>query len=288
MKYTWLVEKYLEGELSGKELSDFELLILRDQEVAREVERVRALLKFSREQHHRLTTGFELQEDFDDIENILDEKDLDLDLDTLKIKKVTSRGEITDLSQKIRRSTRKSSPEMRGHRMMSLLKFNLWLTAASIALILALSILFLNRMTVETDSIALYNEYYHPYQPELVERGTEPVESSAYQLGLDEYKLANYSLALDYFNTSISEDPGKTYSYMFRGITLMELGEYEQALASLEKLQQDRVLDDYGLWYSGLCHLRLDNQDQSKQLFRQLVKNNSDYAPRAKALLKKL
>ncbi len=288
MKYTWLVEKYLEGELSGRELSDFELLILRDQELAHEVERVRSMLEFSREQHHRLTAGTELGEDFDDMENILDEKDLELDLDNLKIRKVVDSSDYENLSRKIRSSIRTGSPEIKTHRIMSLLKFNLWLTAASIALILTLSIFFLSRVAIKTGYLALYNQFYEPYFPELSMRDAEVSEINSYQLGLNEYKLANYSLALDYFNTSISEDPGNTYSYLFRGCALMELGEYRQALASLEKLQQDRTLDDYGLWYSGLCHLRLDNRDQSKQLFRQLVEADSYYAPRARVLLKKL
>ena len=288
MKYTWLVEKYLEGELSGRELSDFELLILRDQEVAHEVERVKSLLKFSREQHLRLTTGAELLESFDDFDNILDEEELELDLDNLKIRKVVNSSTYPDLSQKIRSSIRTGSTEMKSHRIMSLLKFNLWLTAASIALILTLSILFLNRVSIKTDYLALYNQYYHPFTPETNMRDAGPVKSSTYQQGIDEYMIANYSLALDYFTASISEDPDNPYNYLFQACALMELGDYRQALVSLEKLQYDRTLDDYGLWYSGLCHLKLDDHDQSKLLFRQLVEKESYFAPRAKVLLKKL
>src|SRR4030042_4293315 len=57
MKYTWLVEKYLEGELQGKELSDFEILILKDPAVAEEVERIRKLNTFCIEQHSKLKSA---------------------------------------------------------------------------------------------------------------------------------------------------------------------------------------------------------------------------------------
>ena len=46
MKYTWLVEKYLEGELKGEALRKFELEILRKPEVAKEVEKIRSMNNF--------------------------------------------------------------------------------------------------------------------------------------------------------------------------------------------------------------------------------------------------
>ena len=60
MKYTWLVEKYLEGELSGEALRKFELEILRKPEVAEEVERIRSLQKFMQHQHSKLIDFFGL------------------------------------------------------------------------------------------------------------------------------------------------------------------------------------------------------------------------------------
>jgi hypothetical protein len=56
MKYTWLVEKYLEGELSGEALRKFELEILRKPEVAEEVERVRSMHHFMMEQPKTMKT----------------------------------------------------------------------------------------------------------------------------------------------------------------------------------------------------------------------------------------
>ena len=61
-----------------------------------------------------------------------------------------------------------------------------------------------------------------------------------------------------------------------------------RALAKLKKLEEDHQLDDYGLWYSGLCHLKLDNRDESKMFFQQLVDRNSYFAEKAKTILKKL
>ena len=69
MKYTWLVEKYLEGELSGEAFRKFELEILRKPEVAEEVERIRSMQKFMQHQHSKLMDSSGLIEDYEDLMN---------------------------------------------------------------------------------------------------------------------------------------------------------------------------------------------------------------------------
>ena len=89
MKYTWLVEKYLEGELSGEILRQFELEILTKAEVAEEVERIRSLDSFIKKQHHRMRSSVGLIEDFDDIENVVSESTISRELEELKIRKIS-------------------------------------------------------------------------------------------------------------------------------------------------------------------------------------------------------
>ena len=290
MKYTWLVEKYLEGEMSGKELADFELLILRNEEVAREIDRVRTLLQFSRQQHEKLTRDPELIEDYHDAAGVIDAGEIEADLDKLKIRKVPDESERNNFHRKVQKYAPSGVRRPKQPRIVTMLRFNLWLTAAAIALLLTLGYILLDRSTGHIDYLALYDTNFHPYQPELAKRdaGAGIKEKTNYEKGLDEYKKANYSLALDYFNTSTSEDPDYTYGHLFRGLSLMELGEYQEALGSFDHLKADRSLDDYGTWYSGLCYLRLNQPEQAKILFRQLVEGNSFFAPQARKILRKL
>lgn len=290
MKYTWLVEKYLEGEMSGKELTDFELLILRNEEVAREIDRVRKLLEFSRQQHERLAGEPELIEDYRDAANVIDADEIEADLDNLRIRKVPEEANGTNFLEKIRKQVRSGSSGQKHIRIVSMLRFNLWLTAAAIALLLSVGALLLNRSAGTTDYMALYDMNFHPYQPELITRGAGAVTNDKpdYRKGLDEYKKANYSLALEYLDTSTGKDPDFAYGHLFRGLSLMELGRFDEALSSFGQLKNDRALDDYGLWYSGLCCLRMEQRDRAKDLFRKLVSEDSYFAPQARKLLRKL
>ena len=89
MKYTWLVEKYLEGELSGEALRKFELEILRKREVAEELERVRSMHHFMMEQHAKFQDSLGLIEDYEDSDNVIDEEIIRQDLDGLKVRKIS-------------------------------------------------------------------------------------------------------------------------------------------------------------------------------------------------------
>ena len=94
MRYTWLVEKYLEGELSGEALHKFELEILRNPEAARELERVRSLQKFMENHHAIMSSRSGLIENFDDVENVIPEHEIAEEMEELKIRKVKSPGKI--------------------------------------------------------------------------------------------------------------------------------------------------------------------------------------------------
>ena len=90
MRYTWLVEKYLEGELSGEALRKFELEILRKPEVARELEKIRTTHRFMRDQHQKMQNSAGLIEDFDDLENVLTEQDISKEYEELMVRKISS------------------------------------------------------------------------------------------------------------------------------------------------------------------------------------------------------
>ena len=102
MRYTWLVEKYLEGELSGEALRKFELEILRKPEVAEEVERVRSMNHFMKEQHGKFQDSIGLIEDFEDSENVIDEEIIRKELDGLKVRRISNDQKNTsDLKTKL-------------------------------------------------------------------------------------------------------------------------------------------------------------------------------------------
>lgn len=288
MKYTWLVEKYLEGELQGKELSDFEILILKDPAVAEEVENIRKLNAFCIEQHSKLKSKGALREDFNDPQHISGEDEILNDLDGLRIKKISDTAGYQDMVRKIKKTIREESPDKKQARIFFLVKHSFWLTAASFALILTVSVFLLSRSNRDSDPQVIYRQFYQPYSPELTVRNTESALADDYLSGLDEYRNGYYSKALEYFNASLSVDPGNLSVYLFKGISLMELGDYRQALTVFGQLSGDPILDEYGRWYSGLCFLRLDRPDEARKIFKGLKKQDSYFSSQSRSVLKQL
>jgi len=286
MKYTWLVEKYLEGELKGRERNDFELMILKDPSVAEEVERIQKLNAFCVEQHNKLKGSRKLVRDFDDEVHIPGTDELMNDLDSLKIRKISDDEGSRDLIRKIRKTLKEATPEKRQAKMLILAKHNFWFTAASFALILAVSVFLLSRTYRKSDPLVASEQFYHPYTPELTVRNPETSTSNVYLSGLQEYREANYSLALDYFNASIAQNPGNLPVYLFKGISLMELGDFGQALATFRQLHSDALLDEYGQWYSGLCCLQLGRPDDARKIFRDLSEQKGYFSSLSRSVLK--
>ncbi len=105
MEYTWLVEKYLEGELGGEALRNFELEILTKPEVAEEVERIRSLNRFMKQQHKNMHRVGGLIEDFDDIDNVLHEDEVRKEFEDLKIRKISaSREDLIEIRSRLTES----------------------------------------------------------------------------------------------------------------------------------------------------------------------------------------
>jgi len=287
MKYTWLVEKYLEGELQGEELREFELKILRDPEVAKEVEEIRKLHAFTAEQLGKKFAD-NLLEDEDPAHTIQDE-DLEIDMNNLKITKLSD--EDVDF-QKFRQKVKSASLEyqVRENRKSKII-FNrkvFWGAAAAIVILFALSLTGIVMTHGNKDLLVIYSEYYQPYPYSNTVRDTEPVTKDLFDLGTEAYVNANFGLALDYFNRVAADSPSYTTAFLFKGICYMETDQYEKAIQSFNQLSGNRILNEYGEWYRGLCYIRLKDRENARNEFEDIAERGGYYSKKARSILKRL
>ena len=290
MKYTWLVEKYLEGELSGEALRKFELEILRKPEVAEEVERVRSMHRFMQEQHSKFMDSVGLIEDYEDSDNVIDEEIIRQDLEGLKVRRISAdQRDIYDLQTKLTETKVSRTLAERQSNKVLVRKLSVWLAAASITVLLAVSALLLIGKSASADYMALYEQYYEPYQADITDRSPETMSDRPYQNALMLYDQANFEGAFQLFKDIPQNSPPELKYHLYMGITEMELGDFESAITSFAKLSADRSLYLEGRWYTGFAYLGMEDGESARTIFEEVVASDGFYySKKAKKLLRSL
>ena len=289
MKYTWLVEKYLEGELSGEALRKFELEILRKPEVAEEVERVRSMNHFMKEQHSKFQDSIGLIEDYEDSENVIDEEIIRQDLDGLKVRKISSdQINVNDLKTKLTESKVSHTLVEQQSNKVLVRKISVWLAAASVAILMVTSISLLTGSRGTVDYMAAYQQFYSTPQTDLLFRDMGPGIDNTYNLALKQYDLKNYKIAYQLFNDIPEESPPNIHYYLYKGVTAMELEEFRVAIRSFTNLLPDPVQKHEGMWYLGLSYIAMEDIPAARQVLEEIIATDGYYKKQAKKLLKSI
>ena len=289
MKYTWLVEKYLEGELSGEALRKFELEILRKPEVAEEVERVRSMHYFMQEQHSKLQDSIGLIEDFDDMENVVDEETIRQDLDGLLVKKISAgQKEVIDLNTKLTETKVSHTLVEQRSKKVLVRKVSVWLAAASVAILLGLSFSLIIGNS-QADYMAMYEQHYAAPEADLGVRGVlSGTDYGLYSKAKGFYNGQDYEKAYQYFDDLKASPPEPVY-YLYYGNSAMALGDHQKALEIFENLKNSGTsINVEAEWYRGLCHLALENQDAARKVFEHIVSIEGHNYKQAKKILRKI
>ncbi|MFC2112401.1 tol-pal system YbgF family protein [Bacteroidota bacterium] len=287
MKYTWLVEKYLEGELNGEDLVKFELEILTKPEVAEEVERVRSLNRFVKEQHHRMqSSSIGLVEDFEDLENILSEEEVGKELEGLRIRKISaSQNDHAELETRLTESHIRDTLNQRHSNKVLVKKVSIWMAAASLAVLIGISsILIIGRGN--NDYSQLYQQFYSPPIAD-IERTSPELADDPYQIALKAYNNAEYSRAFQLLN-SIPEEGINNRYYLYKGITAMELGKFPLAIESFKRLDSDVYLRHEAMWFMSLCYLGLEDEISTRRMLNEIIQADGYYKNMARTLLRKI
>jgi len=287
MKYTWLVEKYLEGELHGEELREFELEILRNPAVAKEVEEIRKLHAFSREQVKKKYTNSLMEVKV--LDSPLPEQDINADMDDLKIRKLnTEDAKFQKFKKKVKSASLNYQVHENEKNNIVLNRKIFWGAAAMIIILIgsSLTTILLNYRSKDLQTV--YSEYYQPYPYNPGIRDIEPSSQDVFDMGGEAYSNANYGLALDLFNKVNADSPSYTTAFLFKGICFMEMDQYDLAIQSFNQLSENRTLNEYGEWYRGLCYIRLNDPDQARNEFEKIIQKKGYFSKEAKSILKGL
>jgi hypothetical protein len=290
MKYTRQVEKYLEGDMSGEELRNFEMEILKNPDIAEEVERLRKLDDFARKQFAVMSSASDLIENPENNPGFLDESSLKEEMESMKIHKIDeSHPGYRDFKNKIKAVSLKTYLKYTTKNKILIPGYIFWIAAACITVLIAFALIRFLPSGKPGNLHEIYASFYNPYSADLILRGAEKtVADDPYTQGLNEYMESNYGSALTCFN---NVEPGNIKNksiYLLKGICLMETGNFEDAVLAFRNLNGDPVLNDYGQWYTGLCYLELKLPDKARDLFGELSGREGFYKKISLKVLKSL
>lgn len=161
-----------------------------------------------------------------------------------------------------------------------------YLSAAFVAILITIAVLIPQQQTPQE----LYVEYYTLSDiPSLATRGGEEdtslIDAERY------FEEGNYKNVLAILTPKVSSVVrNKASVLLYKGISEMELRQFEKAQATFDQLIESDLTDaSMGFWYKALLFLKMEAKEKTKMTLFQIQKSPSNYKYKeAKSLLEKL
>lgn len=255
-KYSELIEKYVNDELSNEDLNDF-------------LEKVKTNpdLQYELELEQKIANA------------ISDDSVIDF------------RKQIHDI-----RSSMLAGQNSAGNtqRTLSIVKSNAkwWLLAASVLILAGIGIYLL---LIQSKNIngELYSQYYSPYPAEISERGDSLPDAGSFDKGITEYNKGNYEAAFQHLQIALSSEPSNLPACLYLGITCIELDSISLAKNCFEKIiiHQNSPFEVQAKWYC-IMALLSENDDSENERIRaycvDIIQRNTDRVEESKVILGKI
>ncbi|MBW6536369.1 MAG: hypothetical protein K0B11_15270 [Mariniphaga sp.] len=308
------IDRYLNGELIGKELERFEQelavnrILQREVSIHRELENALMeldVMNLRDEISHLMETetswnvSEEQIEDF--ISGSLEGEELELfqaelcENTDLKAEIALRRNVDMAVGEKeilnLRDKLLKVQHEVKNKEIKSLIpdtkiqQMNWWRAGVAVAVILfAFTGIFRNEFANINHT---YNKYYE--QPEWAPQRSVTADLGLLQLANGHFVNGEYDKALVLYDKAINENDEKFVFQFYKGASLQNLEKFEEAIPEYSKVIEhgDNMFVEEAEWYKALCYLKLERKDIAKEHLLAIINRNGYYANDAKAILKR-
>lgn len=165
---------------------------------------------------------------------------------------------------------------------------NKWfLIAASIVVLVSISVVLKKTVFVRVNSSGLFAAYYQPYFFVVDQtRGSDSLADVLINEATELYKAGDYELASNISANVLELDPKQVKALFIHGLTMIEVKNYQKAADEFGLILSN--YDSYQLeakWYLALCFLKLERKRDAKILLRELSLSKNYYQTRAVAML---
>jgi len=134
----------------------------------------------------------------------------------------------------------------------------------------------------------LLNRYYIPYDADVVSRSAQA--TGEFDNAMLSYSRKEYETAFSVFSVIVEDDPENYLAWFFRGLSCMELNDFENAARSFTSIPEpwNSVYSEHRDWYYGLTLLGQGNTRQASIVFGNISRLDGYYAGKARRIYSRL
>ncbi len=148
-----------------------------------------------------------------------------------------------------------------------------WKWAAGILLFMSATMVFLlNRSPKNTDRGDVFAQYCEPYPAYGLLRA-DAVSDSILMKAVTYYHKKEFGRALDFFQQSLSNDENTDIlSIFYAGICHLYLDQEEEALGAFQKVvkQNNNLFVEQSKWYMAMCYIKFGDEEKAKTILKEL------------------
>ncbi len=135
----------------------------------------------------------------------------------------------------------------------------------------------------------IFHKYYEPYSVTITDRSGSHEINNLLTHAMEKYKEQDYDQALHLFQRVLQKRDDVAAS-LYSGISYMEVQKYQKANQSFEDVVEDRdnLYLDQARWYMSMCHIRLGNMEQARNMLSTLAAESDYYREQANEVKGKL
>ncbi|NMB72875.1 MAG: hypothetical protein GYA22_12080 [Bacteroidales bacterium] len=283
---SYLFEQYLDGSMSEETLKSFLDRLATDKDFAARFELYKRLDDFVRQQQLRVfsvrkvsdeSDGFEINE----LQHI--EKEIKKYYNQSK-----NTGELRTFREKLDQAYEHFRRDENNHS-----KKSSWIgIAASIAILVSLTLLYFFQNHKSLTSEEIFSRYYSAYPVFAVVRGAADigVEDNPWQTALKQYEAGNFRRAYNAFQMAEFSMNNKNLAKLYKGICLMELHEYGDAALQFQQILSsgNKLLYNQACWYLALCRIKQQRINDAVSVLKQIDSDGNVFYVKALQLLDRL
>ncbi|KPK84095.1 MAG: hypothetical protein AMS27_10915 [Bacteroides sp. SM23_62_1] len=280
MDYTELFDRYLDGQLKGEELEDFENRLETDPELKNELEQFRILNAVA----ENSVGGNENEEIEDEIDKETEKLSTDDISEFGKENRDLSDSDLDDFKEIL-----KEAENSYFHHSKSRYKEIriIWYASAAVLIIALSTASFLFVRESQQRKADLFAYYYEPYiKSDQIFELTRTNDDFYYAIKV--FEAGDFSRATLLFRNLSDSSELQVYALFYDGLTSIELGRWEDAIHSFQQAIGcgESQMDASIRWYLGLCYLRIDDDESAKKQFEVLSSEKNPYTIKARKILR--
>ncbi|OFX44266.1 MAG: hypothetical protein A2046_16945 [Bacteroidetes bacterium GWA2_30_7] len=202
-----------------------------------------------------------------------------------EIRKVLSDKDVFDLRLKLNAIRKNYQTEKKYLRKK---KPVLIYTILSVIVITVISFVFVFNHKLTNDE--LFEKYYKQYRSEIITQSAEKSTDEIYTNALRIYDKNQFKQAIEMFNLISDTSQYFTSKEYFTGLSYMELKNYYEAVKHFKTVLNSKpgLIEEDAIWYSALCYLKTNQNQQAIKQLRFLQNSNSEYKKHVDDILENL